>query len=95
MALVLLAALFTAPAWAEQTTVTSAAEPVSAPDNELIDTINITPGTCGGRFTAAENGEDPQPPVRPDNSSHSSGCNSGFGMPSLLPLFGLSVLKKK
>ena len=79
MALVLLAALCTAPAWAEQTTVTSAAEPVSAPDNELIDTIDITPGTCGGRFTAAENGEDPQPPVRPDNSSHSADATAVLG----------------
>ena len=53
LALVLLAALFTAPAWAEQTTVTNAGELESALNNELFDTINIAPGTYGGRFTAA------------------------------------------
>ena len=51
LALLLLAALFAAPAWADTTTVSSTADLEGALANELFDTINIAPGTYSGRFT--------------------------------------------
>ena len=72
---------------------------ITSVDPSVRSVIVAAPLEAGKTYTpvvAAENPEEPHPPVRPDNESHSSGgCNSGFGILSLLPLFGLFVLKKK
>ena len=70
---------------------------ITSVDSSVVIIIVAAPLEAGKSYTpviAAENGEGPQP-VRPDNGSHSSGCNGGFGALSLLPLLALFVLKKK
>ena len=70
---------------------------ITSVDSSVVIIVVAAPLEAGKTYTpviAAENGEGPQP-VRPDNGSHSSGCNGGFGVLSLLPLLGLFVLKKK
>ncbi|MBR4401273.1 MAG: right-handed parallel beta-helix repeat-containing protein, partial [Synergistes sp.] len=84
LALVLLAALFTAPAWAEQTTVTNAGELESALDNELFDTINIAPGTYGGRFTVGRD-------VKLIGSGSSKPILDGGALGSVLTIRGAKV----
>ena len=84
LALLLLAALFAAPAWADTTTVSSTADLEGALANELFDTINIAPGTYSGRFTITR-------PVKLIGDGSSKPILDGGALGTVLTITGAEV----